>query len=126
MSDRPPQEPTPMPSRLESEINEILARTNQPPSPVVKFKSRAQRERAAQLSRVKSEVSSVRLNGLNLIILAAVLALMGYVLSSLSPLLAHLAAYGSIAALIVLYWQAFRRQKSSSRIKRWRGRDIQI
>jgi len=93
---------------------------------VVKFKSRAQRERAAQLSCVKSEVSSVRLNGLNLIILAAVLALMGYVLSSLSPLLAHLAAYGSIAALIVLYWQAFRRPKSSSHIKRWRGRDIQI
>src|SRR4051794_36183851 len=118
MSERPPQEPTPMTSRLESEINEILARTDQPPSQVVKFKSRAQRERAAQVNRFKSGLSSIQLNGLTLIIIAAALALLGYVLSSVSPLLAHIAAYGSVAALVVLYWQAFRRPRSSSQFKR--------
>jgi hypothetical protein len=110
-------------SRLENELREILERTDRPPSNVVKFKSRVQRNRMT----LRQRLATIRFAGfvteLNVLIAAIVLAVLGFVLGDSSPALGRLLGLLSVGAVVLLFVRYFRRPGQHS-VKTWRGRDI--
>lgn len=125
MDQKAPKEPTPFPSRLESELNEILSKSERPPSPVTKFSSHARRQRGRAMRRFRSGIS-VRASGANLLLLTVVLAVASALVAGASPLLGKFIAYASFGTLVYLLGRSLIRPHNASRTKRWRGRDIEL
>lgn len=125
MEQQPPKEPTPFPSRLESELNEILSKTDRSPSPVIKLSSHARRQRVRAMRRFRGP-ASLRATGTNLLILTVVLAVASVLVAGSSPLLGKFIAYASFGTLIYLLGRSLFRPHNALRTKRWRGRDIEF
>ena len=124
VQDSPP-DPSKSRSRLEDEVLEILERTDRPPSKVVKFRTRAERERRSVASRVNSKVSDFQVTSVTLLGACLVLAILAAILSDSSPLAGKILAIGSIAALVALFTKSWRSPKPPT-TKTWRGRDIHL
>lgn len=110
-------------SRLEDEVIEILQRTDKPPSNVIKFQSRVQRQRRQARHKTASLTQSVQITGMTLLLASLALAIAGVWVDVASPLLARVCGLASAACLIGIYVLWFRRPKQQG-IKQWRGRDI--
>lgn len=123
MSDYDKGGPKPQRSRLEDEVLEILDRTDLEPGRVIKFKSRAQRERAQRTRQLRDRLGAVRLSGTEWLIAAVVLAILAMIVNHSSPLLAKILGLGCIGCLVMIYVVAFRQPKGPT-TKRWRGKDI--
>lgn len=115
------------PSRLEQEIEEILARSDRP----ISFQERVQarRRQASPMSRnrvtsIRRHVLSVfgRLTALPLVSALAVAALAAFV-QGFSPLLAQLLAVVSVTLLVLPIIQRLRRPQPPSTTM-WRGRPV--
>jgi hypothetical protein len=121
-------QPTRRPSRLETELNEILAKSEQGQSNVVKFTSRAQRQRARTIQRYRRWRPTLQATGTNLLVVTTVLALAAFVIARSSPFVGRFVAYASIACFVYLLGRAWIRPHAAGdrRTKRWRGRDIEI
>ena len=111
-------------SRLEAEVLEILQRTDTEPSQIVKFRSKAQRTRAARLQQFENRVRSIRLTSLHWLVGCVLLAVLSTIVDNSSPSLGKLLALGSIGCLIWVFVRSYRTPKESISTKRWRGRDI--
>src|SRR5688572_24581156 len=101
-------------SRLENEIREILEKTDRPPSNVVKFKSRIQRDRQTKVQAIRNQVTRARLQDIHILIGALILSAIGFLLADGSPAVARICAVFSIAAVIWLYVRYFRRPDHGS------------
>jgi|GEM_PF-1902335 len=123
MSDHDKEHLNPQRSRLEDEVLEILARTDLEPGRVIKFKSRAQRERVQRTRQLRDRIGGLRLSGREWLIASVVLAILAMIINHSSPLLAKILALGCIGCLAMIYVVAFRELKGPT-TKRWRGRDI--
>lgn len=117
------KEPTPFPSRLETEIKEILQKSDRPPSPVIKLSSRARRQRFRAVSRWNRR-AQFQASGANLLVLTLVLAVAAAIVAHGSPLLGKFFAYASFGTLVYLVGRSLIRPRDAQRTKRWRGRDI--
>lgn len=122
-----PEGKKPPPTRLEQEIEEILARSDRP----ISFQERVQarRRQAGPMSRnrvttIRRQVLSVlkRLTALSLVSALAVAALAAFV-QGFSPLLAQLLAVVSVALLLTPIVQRLRRPQPPS-TPMWRGRPV--
>jgi hypothetical protein len=119
-------EPPRKPSRLETELNDILAKADRPPSPIIQFKARARRRRYAWLGRRRSWRPRFEASRFNLLLLTIGLAVLAVIVSQVSPILGKFLAYASIGVLVWLLARSLIRPKSASGPKRWRGRDIDV
>lgn len=117
-------EPPRKPSRLETELNDILARADRPPSPIIQFKARARRRRYAWLGRWRSWRPHFDASGLNLLLLTIGLAVLAVLVAHPSPILGKFLAYASVGVLIWLIARSWIRPKSAPGSRRWRGRDV--
>lgn len=119
-------EPTPSRSRVEDEVLEILARTDQPLPFRDHVRRRASRQRRAQLGHAASKWWKVPVVTPGMLLLGSfVVAIVASSVRSSSALLATLLAVMSIGLFSCLYVQRFRRQPGSD-VKRWRGRSIGV
>ena len=125
MNGESPEERQKSVSRLENEIREILEKTDRPPSNVVRFKSRVQRDRQTKARAIRDQFSRARLQDIHVLIGALVLSAIGFLLADGSPAVARVCAVLSIAALIWLFVRFYRRPDHGS-IKTWRGRDMEF
>ena len=123
--DDSPQEREQRRTRLENEIQEILERTDRPPSNVVKFRSQVRTNRVSYRQRLESFSDRVRITELNLLVAAIVLAVLAFVLGDSSRALGSLLAILSVAAVVWLFVRYYRRPGHQS-IKTWRGRDVDL
>lgn len=112
-------------SRLENEIQEILERTDRPPSNVVRFTTKVKRDRNLASRRFTAYRFGGIVTDLNILIAAMVLAVLGFAASDSSSALARLLAVLSVAALVWLFVRYFRRPGHGP-VKTWRGRDIDL
>jgi len=122
MTIKDPDHDRPKPTRLDTELAEILERADRPPSNVIKFRAKARTSR----SRVQDLKARIREPGPGALLLAAlILAFLGSLVSDSSRLAGTalgLAATACFAAVLVI---GFRRPGGSA-TKRWRGQDIQF
>jgi hypothetical protein len=125
MNGESPEERQQSVSRLENEIREILEKSDRPPSNVIKFKSRVERDRRAKIQSIRERISGTQLQEIHLLIAAVVLSAIGYFLGDASPALARIFAILSIVAFVLLYVRYLRRP-TQGEIKTWRGRDIEF
>ena len=125
MNGESPEERRQSVTRLENEIREILEKSDRPPSNVIKFKSRVQRDRQAKVQSFRSSVAGWRIQEIHFLIAAITTAAIGYLLNDSSPALARICAVISIAAMVGLYVRYFRGSDDGS-TKTWRGRDIEF
>jgi hypothetical protein len=125
MVQEPPPNPSEPRSRLEDEVLEILHRTDRPPSNMIKFKSRAQRERMQAVRGITGTVSNLTATSTSLLITCVALAVVAVIISDASPLAGKILALLSIAALFALFFRAWWGPKPPT-TKVWRGRDIDL
>ncbi len=125
MTDQDKERPNPPRTRLEDEVLEILERTDREPGRVIKFKSRAERERAQRTRQLRNRLSNVRLSGTEWLIGSVVFAILAIIVHHSSPLLAKILALACVGCLVMIYVVSFRQPKGPN-VKRWRGRDIDI
>lgn len=118
------QEPPKRPSRLEAELEDILAKTDRTPSPIIQIKAHARRKRYAWLTRLRSRRPTFAATGLNLLLLTIGLAVLAVVVAQASPILGKFLAYASIGVLIWLLGRSLVRPRGKGSAKRWRGRDL--
>lgn len=112
-------------SRLESEISEILERSNRPPSNVVKFRSQVRKNRYSIRQRAQTADVSSLTTEINILVAAVALAVLGVLIGDASEAAGRLLAILSFAAVVWLFVRYFRRPDHRS-IKTWRGRDIDL
>jgi hypothetical protein len=103
MNGESPEERQQSVSRLENEIREILEKTDRPPSNVVKFKSRVERDRQLRARSIRDRISSLRVQDIFVLIAAVILSAIGFLIGDSSPALARVFAVLSIAAMIWLF-----------------------
>ncbi len=123
---RADEQPPPRRSRLEDEVREILVRADQPASFTDHVRRKAQqrrREQFASASRVLPQLDTLGPGAF--LIGCFVVAFLATLVRSSSPLLAQLLAVGSVA-LLAMVWVRRRGASGGSRIKQWRGRDIDL
>lgn len=123
--DRAGGEPAPRRSRLEDEVREILVRADQPASFTDHVRRKAQQQRRERIAGAGRVVPRIDTFGPGAFLIGCfVAAFLATLVRSSSPLLAQLLAVGSVA-LLAMVWV---RPGSSgrSRIKQWRGRDIDL
>lgn len=116
----PPTNPQ-RPSRLEAEVAEILARTEQPAS----FNDHVRRKAEARAASGPSlpAIPNLQQLGPGSFLLGAIgLALLGAAVSGASPLLATLFAIASFVSLAMVWVR--RAPPGPSGPKTWRGRDL--
>jgi len=117
-------EPARSRSRVEDEVLEILARTEQPLSFRDHVRQRASRQRRARLNQVASQWWNVSAITPGMLLIGSlVIAIVAASVRDSSALLATLLAVVSIGLFACLYIKRFRSQ-SSSDVKRWRGQSI--
>jgi hypothetical protein len=112
-------------SRLESEVLEILERSDKPISFSDHVRRKVARERRERLMRATGSLRQVRGQaGPGTFLVASIgLAIVAFLLQDASGLLAYLLA---LASVVCLFWpivQSLRRPAGSSN-RRWRGRDM--
>jgi hypothetical protein len=123
MVQQSPPDPSKPRSRLEDEVLEILQRADRPPSKVVQFRSRAQRERRSIAAQIDQVLSRVRITSMILLVACLVLAIVAALVSDASPLAGRILAICSIVALVALFVRSWRSPQQPTS-KTWRGRDI--
>lgn len=120
---------TKRPSRLETELAEILERADRPPSNIIKFRAKARqsRTRTQQFLHALRNASDavVRFGPGGLLIGALVFALLGSLLNPTSHLLAYVLGVIAIACFIAVFVIGYREPKGGE-MKRWRGQDIEV
>ena len=121
-------EPRPPASRLEREVAEILERSEkQPISFTDEVRRRANARRtiapAAPPASVSLQSRFERLGAGRYLILAIIAAVLAFVVSDFSPLLANIFAIVCVAAIFVPVVQRFRQPDSASSTM-WRGQDL--
>jgi hypothetical protein len=110
-------------TRLESEIREILEKSDRQPSNVIKFKSRVRQNRYSAADSFHKRLDRAWLTDLNMLIAAVVLAVAGYFASDSAPIVARICAVASIGTIVWIFVRYFRRPDQAG-VKQWRGRDI--
>lgn len=123
-SPEPNQEPR---SRLETEILEIIERADREPTPIDKARGSLTRARfgAPRAMQHHSRRWRKRLGGVGLLIVAAVLAVLSFVLDDRSALLGRILVFAAILAFVVFFGRAFLAGRAGQdQPKRWRGRDF--
>lgn len=123
METNTPEGDKPSRSRLEDEVLEILQRSSLEPGKVVRFTSKAQRERTVRIRQAKDRLSSVRLSSLHFLAGCLLLAVLAAIVDNASPFLGKMLALGSIGCLVWVFVSSFRSPRETT-TKRWRGRDI--
>ena len=121
-------EPRPPTSRLEREVAEILERSDkQPISFTDEVRRRASTRRASTPVAAPPAVSLhsrfERLGAGRYLIVAIVAAILAFVVSDVSPLLANILAIVCVAAIFIPVVQRFRQPDSPSSTM-WRGQDL--
>ncbi len=124
--DRAGEQPPPRRSRLEDEVREILVRADQPASFTDHVRRKAQRQRREQLAQASRIVPQFDTLGPEAFLIGCfVAAFLATLVRSSSPLLAQLLAIVSVA-LLAMVWVRRHGGSGGSRIKQWRGRDIDL
>ena len=121
-------EPRPPTSRLEREVAEILERSEKQPisfSDEVRRRANARRAAGPVSPPAAAGLQSrfERLGAGRYLIVAIVAAVLAFVVSDFSPLLANILAIVCVAAIFVPVVQRFRQPDSSSSTM-WRGQDL--
>jgi hypothetical protein len=114
-------EPPQRPSRLEAEVAEILARSEEPAS----FSDHVRRKTEASLSQRPRQLNVPSLDHLgpgSFLIGSLAFAILGAMLSGFSPLLGTLFGIASVASLIMVWVR--RVPPGINQPKTWRGRDL--
>lgn len=126
--DRGGDDPRPPTSRLEREVAEILERSEKQPisfNDEVRRRANARRTTApvAPPASVNLQSRFERLGAGRYLILAIIAAVLAFVVSDLSPLLANILAIVCVAAIFIPVVQRFRNPDSHSSMM-WRGQDL--
>jgi hypothetical protein len=114
-------------SRLEAEIMEIMERADREPTSIEKARGSLQKARVSAPGMIdrQSRRWTGRLTGLGLLLAAAVLAVLSFVLDDRSALLGRMLAFAALLAFIAFFAKAFMAARTGqSEHKRWRGRDF--
>lgn len=114
-------------TRLESEILEIMERADREPTPIEKARGSLTKARfgAPRALDQHSRRWRSRVSGLGLLLAAAVLAILSFVLDDRSALVGRLLGFAAILAFVVFFAKAFLGGRSEQdQTKRWRGRDL--
>lgn len=120
----PDDDDRPKRSRLEDEVLEILQKNDRP----ISFTDHVRRKAVQQRQSAPSRASSLqqhRFWPLAPFAGAFALAFLGLAIRDTSALLATILAWGSVTLLVLPIILRFRRP-SSSELKRWRGRDVDL
>ena len=124
--DRAAEQPPPRRSRLEDEVREILVRADQPASFTDHVRRKAQQQRRERLVNAGRAIPQIDTLGPGAFLIGCfVAAFLATLVRSSSPLLAQLLAVGSVA-LLAMVWVRRHGSSGGSRIKQWRGRDIDL
>jgi hypothetical protein len=122
-----PDQPTIPKSRLETELLEILERSDRESTPVERIRSNArvarERVKSDSLSRVTRVVR--RLGAWTWLIACLVLGIVAFLFGDSLRIVAQLAVIACIAIFLVTIFRGNRRTGPQD-IKTWRGRDIDL
>jgi hypothetical protein len=119
-------ETTPHRSRLESEVLEILERSEQPIPFHKRVRTITWRRRRARLAEYLATPFRylASLGSRSILIAAGVAAVIALFLNGSSPMIGRIAAIAFIVLIALFFFVGFRGSPSNSSVKRWRGEDI--
>jgi len=121
-------EPRPPTTRLEREVAEILERSEKQPISFTDEVRRRAKARPTVVPVIPSRVTSLRsrfeqLGSGRYLVLAIVAAILAFVVSDFSPLLANILAIVCVAAIFIPVVQRFRQPDAPDSMM-WRGQDL--
>lgn len=121
-------ESSPQRSRLESELLEILERSEQPipfHQRVRRITWRRRRARIAEYIAMPFHYLA-GLGSRSILIAAGVVGVLALFLNNSSPLIGRIAAFAFIILIAVFFFGGVRKSPRNSSVKRWRGQDIEF